>query len=136
MAQIVKRHRGRHRLRRPLRRQGRRPGSTATVKNKAGEFVEPTLEGASAAVEGAEITDDLTYYPLGPTATSAYPIAAPTWIIVYKNQTDKDKGARRQGVPGLTSSPTARSWPAELDYAPLPDELAEKALAQIDKIGA
>ena len=34
----------------------------AKVQNKAGNFIEPTLEATSAAVEGAEINDDLTFF--------------------------------------------------------------------------
>ena len=33
----------------------------ASVQNKAGQFVAPTLEAASAAAAGAEINDDLTF---------------------------------------------------------------------------
>ena len=64
----------------------------ASIKNKAGTFVAPSLAGASAAVAAATIADDLTYSPLNEPGADAYPITSPTWILVYANQTDKAKG--------------------------------------------
>ena len=64
----------------------------ASIENKAGKFVAPTLAGASAAVAAPTINDDLTYNPLNAAGADAYPITSPTWIIVYAKQTDKAKG--------------------------------------------
>src|SRR5690606_32290682 len=64
----------------------------ARVENKAEEFIEPTLDGASAAADGATINDDLTYDPLWTDGKDAYPITSPTWVLVYKHQTDATKG--------------------------------------------
>ena len=47
--------------------------SFASIENKDGNFVAPTLEGASAALAGAEIKDDLS-----PTAPSTQPAQTPT----------------------------------------------------------
>ena len=58
----------------------------AAIKNKAGKFVEPTLDGASAALDGATVNDDLTYDPLNADGDESYPITSPTWIIVYNEQ--------------------------------------------------
>ena len=42
---------------------------------------------------GAEIKDDLTYSPLNAEGADAYPITAPTFLIVYQTQTDAAKAA-------------------------------------------
>jgi phosphate transport system substrate-binding protein len=105
----------------------------AAVKNKAGRAVEPTAEGASAAAGGATVNPDLTYNPLDAAGDDSYPITAPTWIITYVNQTDKAKGAALKAF--LTFLLTeGQEFAEDVDYAPLPPSLAEKALAQVDKI--
>jgi phosphate transport system substrate-binding protein len=105
----------------------------AKIKNKAGKWVEPTLEGTSAALEGAEIKPDLSYNPLWADGDEAYPIAAPTWIIAYKNQTDRAKGqAVRSWLNYLLTD--GQELAPEIDFAPLPDELKDQALAQLDKL--
>jgi phosphate transport system substrate-binding protein len=107
----------------------------AAIQNKSGEYVEPTLDGASAALAGAEINDDLTYNPLNADGADAYPITAPTWIIVYETQSDQ---AHVDNIVGwLTYILTdAQDFANDLDYARLPDSLQQQAIAQLDKITA
>jgi phosphate transport system substrate-binding protein len=106
----------------------------AKVQNKAGEFLAPTLEGASAAAAGATVNADLTYDPLWADGADAYPIAAPTWILVYKAQDDPGKAALLKAF--LTYVLTdGQDLATEIDYAPLPPTLRDKALAQLDLIG-
>ena len=105
----------------------------ASIKNKAGKYVQPTIEGASAAVEGATVNADLSYDPLWADGDKAYPIAAPTWILVYVDQADKVKAETTKAFLRyiLTDGQKVAST---IDYSPLSASLAEKALAQIDKI--
>ena len=105
----------------------------ATVKNKSGQLVQPTPEGASAALEGAELKPDLTYNPLDAAGAQAYPITAPTWILVYKNQRDKAKGeAVKAFLRFLLTDGQKQAVP--IDYAELPPPIRDKALAQLDNI--
>ena len=105
----------------------------ASVKNKAGNYVEPTLDAASAAVDGATVNDDLSYDPLWTEGEKAYPIAAPTWILVYADQTDKVKGETVKAFLRYLLT-DGQKVAAEIDYAPLPKAMADKALSQLDKI--
>ncbi len=105
----------------------------AKVKNAAGTFVAPTIEATSAALEGATINADLSYNPLNAPGEKAYPIAAPTWILVYKNQTDKAKtDAIKSFLKYLLTD--GQDLAEDIDYAPLPKALRDKALAQLDLI--
>jgi phosphate transport system substrate-binding protein len=107
----------------------------ASVKNKAGNYVEPTLDGTTAAAEGTTIKDDLTFFLGWADGDDAYPIAAQTWIIVYTKQADAAKAEAIRGF--LTYLLTdAQATAPDIDYAPLPAELQAKALANIAKIGA
>jgi phosphate transport system substrate-binding protein len=107
--------------------------SFAAIKNKAGKYVKPTLEATSAAVDGATVNSDLSYDPLWAEGEKAYPIAAPTWILAYADQTDKVKGETLKAFLRYILTEGQKTAP-EIDYAPLSKSLAEKALAQLDKI--
>jgi phosphate transport system substrate-binding protein len=106
----------------------------ADLKNQAGNFVAPTVEGATAAVAGAEVNPDLTYNPLNATGADAYPITAPTWILAYENQSDKSKGEALQSFLRYVLSDTGQELAEEVDYAPLPSSLRQQAQAQVGKI--
>jgi phosphate transport system substrate-binding protein len=105
----------------------------AAIKNKDGQFVEPTLEGTTAALEGAEVKEDLTYDPLNASGAEAYPITAPTYIIVKPTYDDANKA---QAVKGFLTYllNDGQDLAKDVDFAPLPDTLKEKALAQVEKI--
>lgn len=103
----------------------------AAVQNKAGEYVYPTLAAASAAAAGAEIKDDLTFSAIWADGAEAYPITAQTWIIAYKVQPDAAKAEALKAF--LTFILTdGQDLAADVNYAPLPEELDTMALAQLD----
>jgi phosphate transport system substrate-binding protein len=107
----------------------------ASVKNKAGKYIEPTLEATTAAAENATIADDLTYFLGWADGDASYPIAAQTWILVYTKQTDPAKAEALRGF--LTYLLTDGQKAAEaIDFAPLPADLQAKAMLNIAKIGA
>jgi phosphate transport system substrate-binding protein len=106
----------------------------AAVKNKDGQYVEPTLEAASAALDGAEVNADLTYDPLDAAGAEAYPITAPTWVLTYQTVSAENL---ENLVGWLTFLLTdAQEIAPDVDYAPLPASLQEKALAQLAEITA
>ena len=103
----------------------------AAIQNKAGEFVEATLEGASAAAEGAEIKDNLTYSAIWAEGADAYPITAQTWIIAYKVQPDAAKAEALKAFLNYILT-DGQDLAADVNYAPLPAGLDAKAIAQLD----
>jgi phosphate transport system substrate-binding protein len=105
----------------------------AKVKNKAGNFVDATLDGASAALANITVNPDLTYTSVWADGADAYPITAPTWIIAYATQADKAKGAALKAFIGYIYS-DGQGMANAANYAKLPDSLKEKAVAQLDKL--
>jgi len=105
----------------------------ASIKNKAGKFVEPTLDAASAALDGATVNADLTYDPINATGDTAYPITSPTWIIVYKKQSDAAVAAALKGWLNFILT-DGQGFATSVGYAALPSGLAEKAIAQLSQI--
>lgn len=96
----------------------------AVVKNKAGNFVQPTLESTSAAAAAkvAEMPKDFRVSIVNSGGVDAYPIAGFTWILVYKNQKNPVKG--KALVNFLNWAITdGQKYAGELYYAPLPQEM-------------
>jgi phosphate transport system substrate-binding protein len=105
----------------------------AAIKNKDGTFVEPTLNAAKAALAGATLKDDMSYDPLNAAGADSYPITAPTFLLVRAKYDDAKKAEAVKGfVTYLLNDATLLA--EETNFAPLPDALKAKALAQLDKI--
>jgi phosphate transport system substrate-binding protein len=105
----------------------------AAIKNKDGKFVAPSLEGATSAVQGAKIKDDLTYDPLNAAGADAYPITAPTYLLIKDKYDDATKASLiKEYVRYVLTDgqPIAK----DVNFASLPSGLQQKALAQLDKV--
>src|SRR5262249_6054388 len=107
--------------------------SYAEIKNSAGEFVKPTLESVTAALGTAEIPDDFRFSMTNAPGKDAYPIAGATWLLVYQQQKDANKGKKL--VEFLKWALTkGEAMATGLDYAPLPESVQERVLKRIDDI--
>lgn len=105
----------------------------ASIKNKGGSYVEPTLEGASAALAGASIGSDLFVDALDATGNDAYPITTATYVLVYKNQSDATKGNAIKGwITYLLTD--AQELANDAGFAQLPSSLQQQAVAQVNTI--
>lgn len=105
----------------------------ASIKNKVGSYIAPSLDGASAALAGAEINDDLTYNPINASGADAYPITAPTWIIVYAKQTNQGEGnAVKEWLTYILNE--GQDLAADVMYAKLPTNLQQKAITQLNEL--
>lgn len=105
----------------------------ATVKNQAGKFIEPTTDSASAAGDGIDVKDNLLFSAIDAKGDAAYPITYQSWVIVYAKQADHAKGtALKSFIRYLVSD--GQTQLKSLDFSPLPKGLADKTVAQLDKI--
>jgi phosphate transport system substrate-binding protein len=98
------------------------------MKNKAGKFVEPTLEAVSAAGAGVATTiaADLRASIVNAPGDTTYPIAGFTWLLVYEKQTDKAKASAVTRMLWWALH-DGQKFTAALGYAPLPKEIVTKA---------
>ena len=109
--------------------------SYADIKNKSGNFIKPSIESTTAAVNGKvnSMPADFRVSLVNPDGADAYPIAGFTWILVYKNQPDKVKG--KKIVEFLRWAVTSgQQYSADLLYAPLPDTMVKQIEAKISQI--
>ena len=107
--------------------------SFASIQNKSGKFVAPTLAGASAAVAGSTFNADLSYDPINASGADAYPITSPTWIMVYEKQSNKAKGDAVKAFLQYVYS-TGEGMAATNNYAALPAAAVSKATAQLSQL--
>jgi len=107
----------------------------ASIKNKAGDVVAPSLDGTSAALATATLADDLTYSPLNADGATAYPIATPTWIITAQKYSDANTLAALKAFLTYIYGP-GQGLAAGVDFAKLPDAFVQKATAQLSMLSA
>jgi phosphate transport system substrate-binding protein len=106
---------------------------TASIKNAAGKFVAPTVDGAAAAVANATIKADLSYDPINAAGADSYPITSPTWIIAYVKQSKNNVGTALKEFLQYIYSPSGQALAKPALYAPLPSSVVSQAVAQLAK---
>jgi phosphate transport system substrate-binding protein len=105
----------------------------AAIKNQAGKYVLPEAASVTAAGAGIEIKDDLLFSALDAKGDTAYPITAQSWCIAYAKQADKTKGEAVKAYFKFMITDAQALLP-EVDFAPIPKVLQDKALAKIESI--
>jgi len=109
----------------------------AAVRNKAGQFVQASIEAVTAAAaETAKALPANTDYRISivdAPGAGSYPISSFTWILVYQHQTDAVKGKKLVDFLNWALTEGEKSA-VTLDYAPLPAEMAITVKAKISTI--
>lgn len=105
----------------------------AAIRNRAGNFVQPTLEASSAAAEGVAsqlpANSDFRVSIVNPEGNDAYPISSWTYLLVPANMEDCNKARALHKLYRWSlneGTPAAR----ELGYAALPDNMREQVLSR------
>ena len=107
----------------------------ASLKNRDGIFVEPTIKATTAAATGAarQMPADFRISLINQPGKDAYPIVGFTWLLIYEQQKDPAKG--KKIVEFLKwQLKHGQKMAGALMYAPLPEnvvKMVEKAIAEI-----
>ena len=107
----------------------------SAVRNHAGSFVEPTIRSTTAAATGAakSMPADFRVSLTNPPGEDAYPIASFTWLLVYKEQENQDKG--RALVQFLSwAIHDGQKYASDLLYAPLPTPVVKQIEERLRQI--
>jgi phosphate transport system substrate-binding protein len=110
----------------------------ASVKNKSGNFVAPTLDSTSAAGDGLDLPADLRFTAIDAPGANAYPIVSQTFVIVHTDLCQGGMSEQKAKVfkafidYGLSDK--GQNSAKELSYAPLPADLLAKAKEQVAKL--
>jgi phosphate transport system substrate-binding protein len=98
----------------------------ASLKNREGQFVEPSMKAISAAAAGAakQMPADYRISLVNQPGKETYPVVGFTWLLVYEQQKDPQKGKKL--VEFLKwSLHQGQKMAAPLLYAPLPEPVAK-----------
>ena len=109
----------------------------ALLRNKAGQFVEPTLASTTAAVEAsaAALAKDVRTPIANSASPEAYPIAGLTFLLVYQDQKDP---ARAHALANFIdwAIHDGQAMAESLDYARLPEAVVKVNESNLKKLTA
>ena len=106
----------------------------ASIQNKNGEFVKPTIEAGSLALNGIQLDENLAGTNPNPEAEGAYPIATLTWILAYQTGNGKNTEAIKTTLSKLLSD-EYQGKASSLGFVPLKGDILEKSRAAVERIG-
>ncbi|QDS89841.1 Phosphate-binding protein PstS precursor [Rosistilla ulvae] len=105
----------------------------ASLENKAGNFVLPSLESGQAALSNVEMPADLRAWLPDPPGDQAFPIVSYTWLLCYKKYEDpKQAEALKEVVKYCLTD--GQKISDEMGYVPLPEDVVAKVTAALDAI--
>lgn len=108
--------------------------SYGSVKNASGEFVKASLQSTTAAAAGVtNMPADFRVSITNPPGKGAYPIASFTWLLVPTPAKDAAKGKILADFLNWMVT-DGQQLTAQLTYAPLPKEVADKVKATIAQV--
>jgi phosphate transport system substrate-binding protein len=110
--------------------------ATAALKNASGKFVKPSLQSATACIQGSmdKLKADVRTPIVNAPGADVYPITGLTFIMAYTNQKDDAKGGELVHLLKWCMGADAQNMAAQYQYAPLPSALIQTNLALIAKI--
>ncbi|MGZ4127831.1 MAG: phosphate ABC transporter substrate-binding protein PstS [Actinomycetota bacterium] len=101
----------------------------ADVQGPGGDYIKPSIESVTAAGAGLQFPITPTTSIVNSSAAGAYPISTPTYMLIYKDQTDKNKAQTL--VDWIEwSLHKGGTLTSQLNYAPVPSAI----VSQIDSL--
>jgi phosphate transport system substrate-binding protein len=107
----------------------------ASVKNKDGSYVAPSVSSATTAADNATVAPDLTFSAIWAPGAGSYPVTYQSWVLVYKVQSSANTAKMLKAYIGYLLGDGQKLLP-QLNYAPLPASIDQKATAQLPMIGS
>ena len=105
----------------------------ASLENKAGKFVKPSLESGQAALAGVDLPPDLRAWLPDPSGEGAYPIVTYTWMVFYKKYGDPKKAETIRNVVKYALI-DGQKVSGKMGYIPLPDNVVPVVSRALDNI--
>lgn len=105
----------------------------ASLQNKAGNFIAPSVESAATTLASVKLPGDLRAFILDPKGANDYPVVTFTWLLVKKTYADAAKAAAVKAFVsyGLTKG---QAVAPQLGYVTLPPEVVTKAQAALETV--
>jgi phosphate transport system substrate-binding protein len=108
---------------------------TASLENKAGNYIAPSSETATQALSAVTLPENLRAFINDPEGEQSYPIVSYTWILAYQNYDDANKLNAFKEVINWSLT-EGQSYAEELGYIPLPENVVTKVESALGTIQA
>ena len=108
--------------------------TAAALENKNGEYITPSVESGSLALNGITLDENLAGTDPNPAAEGAYPIATLTWVLAYETGNGRKTEAIKTTLSTLLSE-NYQEKASVLGYVPLRGDILEKSRAAVERIG-
>lgn len=103
--------------------------TTAAIENRAGEFVEPSLEATQEALSAIEFPDNFRVFVDDP--ASGYPIAGLTWMMIYREYPDAETAeAVKQMIEWVLTE--GQEINNTLQYVRIPESVTQRVLQAVE----
>ena len=104
-----------------------------SVKNSAGNYIEPDPKYVTNAAASLNAPEDLRFSITNQSGPEAYPIAGTTWVLLYKNQQDANRGKLVTAFV-YWALHDGQKYANDLDYASPAPNLVKKADAMLHTV--
>jgi phosphate transport system substrate-binding protein len=107
--------------------------TSASLENKAGEYVVPSGETAAKALSAVALPENLRAFLADPEGKDSYPIVTYTWLLAYQNYDDPNKLKALKEVVNWSLT-DGQAFAEELGYVPLPATVVQKVQTKLETI--
>lgn len=106
----------------------------ATLQNRAGKYVLPSLETVSAAAAAKPNVTAKDFSVVDQAAPNAYPIVGYSWVLLYQAYPD---AAKQKALHDLFvwMETDGQKLASQIEYVPLPGAVSNAALAALQNLG-
>lgn len=109
--------------------------STAALENRAGNYVQPSLDATANALENLTLPENLRAFVSDPEGEKAYPIVTYSWLLAYERYDNPQKAKVLREVI-LWALTEGQRDSEQLGYVPLSEDVVAKAKAAVETIGS
>jgi phosphate transport system substrate-binding protein len=108
----------------------------ALLQNRAGKFVPPNESTGRAALAdaAAKTPVELNQSIVDPAAADAYPIVTFSWLLLYRQYDQPERGAAMREFVGWALS-SGQSFGEKMGYLPLPGDVAASGAQALGSVG-
>lgn len=96
----------------------------ASLENRSGKFIRPSLESGQAALANAKIPEDMRVWLPDPEGEKSYPIVTYTWMCFYKKYESRETAKILRDVVNFCLT-DGQKMADKLGYIPLPANVVE-----------
>jgi phosphate transport system substrate-binding protein len=101
--------------------------SAALLANKAGKWVACTPQTVSAAAASKPEVSPTNFSIVDASGANSYPVSGYSWVVIYKNQSDRGRGKLLYEVFSWLIGPQGQDNAKSVDYVALPRNVQEAA---------